>query len=117
MRSFSSMLHRRRHSRPVMISTVPAATDLKLRLKPGLKAKSVRHQRPAPEGGSPRTLTDFSLERALSDFGTIRNEPTLAHYLDGAHKAGLHDCATREELQKYPKMTHLAACDTKRTMN
>ena len=60
---------------------------------------------------------DFSLERWLSDFGEIRDEPTLAHYLDGACKAGLRDCATAEELLKYPKMTHLAVCDTKRATN
>jgi adenylate cyclase len=60
---------------------------------------------------------DFSLERALSDFGTIRHEATLALYLDGARKAGLHDCASEAELQKYPKMKHLAVCDTERATN
>jgi tetratricopeptide (TPR) repeat protein len=60
---------------------------------------------------------NFSLERWLSDFGAIRDQPTLAHYLDGARKASLRDCATEAELQKYPKMTHLAFCDTKRATN
>jgi len=57
------------------------------------------------------------LERWLSDFGEIRDEPTLGHYLDGVRKAGLRECATPEELQKYPKMIHLAVCDGKRETN
>jgi adenylate cyclase len=61
-----------------------------------------------------RRYPDFSLERWLSDFGTIKDQPTLARYLDGARKAGLRDCATPADLQKYPKMKHLAACDAKR---
>ena len=64
-----------------------------------------------------RRYPDFSLERGLSDFGGIRNEATLALYLDGARKAGLRDCATPEELQNYPKMKHLALCDAKRATN
>jgi len=60
---------------------------------------------------------DPSFERLLSEFGGIRDQPTLALYLDGARKAGIRDCATAEELQKYPKMTHLAFCDTKRATN
>jgi hypothetical protein len=60
---------------------------------------------------------DFSMERALSDFGTPKDEPTLARYMDGARKAGLNECATEAELQKYPKMTHLALCDAKRATN
>jgi TolB-like protein/class 3 adenylate cyclase len=64
-----------------------------------------------------RRYPDFSFERMLNDLGGIRDQPTLAHYLDGVHKAGLRDCATAEELQKYPKMTHLAICDTKRATN
>jgi hypothetical protein len=46
MRSLSSRLHRRRRSRPVMISTDPLPTDLKLRFKLGFKVSSVR-QHPA----------------------------------------------------------------------
>lgn len=38
----------------------------------------------------------------------------FAHYLDGARKAGLRECATPEELQKHPKMTHLGVCEAKR---
>jgi TolB-like protein/Tfp pilus assembly protein PilF len=64
-----------------------------------------------------RRFPDCSFERLLSELGGIRDQPTLAHYLDGAHKAGLRDCATTEELQKYPKMTHLALCDAKRATN
>jgi tetratricopeptide (TPR) repeat protein len=60
---------------------------------------------------------DFSMERALSDFGTIPDQPTLAHYLDGVRKVGLNECATQAELQKYPQMTHLALCDTRRAAN
>ena len=56
-------------------------------------------------------------ERMLSEFGGIRDEPTLTHYLDGARKAGLRDCATPADLQKYPKMIHLAVCDAKRATN
>jgi adenylate cyclase len=61
-----------------------------------------------------RRYPEFSFERMLSDFGAIRHQATLEHYFDGIHKAGLRDCATQEELQKYPKMTHLAACDAQR---
>lgn len=64
-----------------------------------------------------RLYPDFSMERAFSDFGGITDEPTLAHYMDGARKAGLHECASDAELQKYPKMTHLGGCDTKRATN
>ena len=64
-----------------------------------------------------RRYTDLSLERMISEIGGIRDEPTLALYLDGARKAGLRECATQAELQKYPKMTHLAVCDAKRATN
>jgi tetratricopeptide (TPR) repeat protein len=64
-----------------------------------------------------RRYPDFSLERTLSDFGGTKDERTLAHYLDGARKAGLRDCASAEELQNYPKMAHLAVCDGKRATN
>ncbi len=57
------------------------------------------------------------MERMFSDFGGIEDRPTLAHYLEGARKAGLSECATVAELQKYPKMTHLALCDAKRATN
>jgi hypothetical protein len=58
-----------------------------------------------------------SMERAFSDFGEFTDQPTLAHYLEGARKAGLNECATEAELQKYPKMTHLALCDSRRATN
>jgi TolB-like protein/Tfp pilus assembly protein PilF len=61
-----------------------------------------------------RRYPDFSMERMFSDFGGIEDQPTLAHYLEGARKAGLNECATRAELKKYPKMMRLALCDTKR---
>jgi hypothetical protein len=64
-----------------------------------------------------RRYPDFSLERAFSDFGAIQDPPTLEHYLDGVRKAGLSECATMAELQKYPKMVHLAVCDTRRATN
>ena len=64
-----------------------------------------------------RRYPDFSVERALSDFGGISDEPTLAHYLDGARKAGLNECATEAELPKYPTMTHLALCNSRRSMH
>jgi hypothetical protein len=60
---------------------------------------------------------ELSLERLLSDIGGIPDQPTLALYLDGVRKAGLNDCATQAELQKYPKMTHLPLCDAKRATN
>jgi hypothetical protein len=61
---------------------------------------------------------DFSFERAGSELGApIKHEPTLALYLDGVRKAGLNECATQAELQKYPKMTHMALCDTRRATN
>jgi hypothetical protein len=50
----------------------------------------------------------------LSDFGAIGDQGTLAHYLEGARKAGLNECATEAELRKYPKVTHLALCDARR---
>lgn len=59
----------------------------------------------------------LAAERALSDFGAIPDQPTLAHYLDGARKAGLSECASQAELQKYPKMTHLALCEATRATN
>jgi TolB-like protein/Tfp pilus assembly protein PilF len=61
-----------------------------------------------------RRYPDFSLERALSDFGTINDQPMLERYMDGVRKAGLNECATEEELQKYPKMKRLALCDKNR---
>ena len=61
-----------------------------------------------------RRYPDFSMERALSDFGAIRDPATLAHYLDGVSKAGLRECADAAELQRYPKMTHLPTCDARR---
>ena len=65
-----------------------------------------------------RRYPDLSLERALSDFmGEYTDQPTLALYLDGARKAGIRECASQPELQKYPKMTHLALCDAKRATN
>jgi TolB-like protein/class 3 adenylate cyclase/Tfp pilus assembly protein PilF len=44
-----------------------------------------------------RRYPDFSLERAMSDLtgGPIRDQPTLEHYMNGARKAGLNDCAKR----------------------
>jgi tetratricopeptide (TPR) repeat protein len=65
-----------------------------------------------------RRFPDFSFERAVSELGgPIKHEPTLALYLDGARKAGLNECATESELQKYSKMTHLAVCDARRSTN
>ena len=64
-----------------------------------------------------RHYPEFSMERLLSDFGGIPDPPTLALYLDGVRKAGLNECATQAELQKYPKMTHLALCDARRATN
>jgi hypothetical protein len=64
-----------------------------------------------------RRYSDFSLERILSDFGDFPDQPSLAPYLDGVRKAGLNECATQAELQKYPKMTHLALCDARRATN
>jgi tetratricopeptide (TPR) repeat protein len=65
-----------------------------------------------------RRFPDCSFERLLMErFRAIKDQPTLAHYLDGARKAGLRDCATPEEQQKYPKMTHLAVSDAKRATN
>ncbi|MBV8094147.1 MAG: hypothetical protein JO110_13185 [Acetobacteraceae bacterium] len=64
-----------------------------------------------------RRYPDFSLERFMSDFGPIPDQTMLAHYMDGARKAGLNDCATDDELKKYPKMTHLAVCDARHATN
>jgi tetratricopeptide (TPR) repeat protein len=61
-----------------------------------------------------RRFPDNSFERIMSDFGLIPDQSTFEHYLDGARKAGLPDCATQAELQKMPKMIHLAVCDAKR---
>ena len=61
-----------------------------------------------------RRYPEFSMERCLSDFGAIPDQPTLALYLDGVRRAGLNECATPAELQQYPKTTHLALCDSKR---
>jgi TolB-like protein len=64
-----------------------------------------------------RRYPDFSWERLSSDFGAIPDQPTLALYFEGAHKAGLNECATQAEMQKYPMMTHLALCDVRRAAN
>jgi tetratricopeptide (TPR) repeat protein len=64
-----------------------------------------------------RRYPDFSMERFLSDFGPIPDKSVREHYMEGTHKAGLRECATAEELQKYPKMTHLAVCDARRATN
>jgi adenylate cyclase len=65
-----------------------------------------------------RRFPDCSFERLLMErFRAIKDQPTLARYLDGARKAGLRDCATPEEVQKYPKMMRLALCDAKRATN
>jgi TolB-like protein/class 3 adenylate cyclase len=64
-----------------------------------------------------RRYPEFSFERLMSDFGGIPDQPTLALYLDGVRKAGLNECATQAELQKYPNMTHLPLCDAKRATN
>jgi hypothetical protein len=45
------------------------------------------------------------------------DQKTLSHYLESVRKAGLSECATDAELQKYSKMKHLALCDTKRAAN
>jgi hypothetical protein len=54
------------------------------------------------------------MERAISEFGTIKDQSTLARYLDGARKAALRECATPAELEKYPTIKHLATCNTER---
>jgi TolB-like protein/class 3 adenylate cyclase/Tfp pilus assembly protein PilF len=64
-----------------------------------------------------RLYPDPSMERLFSDFGAIKDQATLAHYMEGARKAGLNECATAAELRKYPKMTHLALCDERRARN
>jgi tetratricopeptide (TPR) repeat protein len=61
-----------------------------------------------------RLYPDFSMERWFSDFGGIKDQATLAHYMEGARKAGLNECATEADLRKYPKITHLALCDARR---
>ena len=61
-----------------------------------------------------RRYPDFSMERALSDFGGIRDPATLARYLDGARKAGLHECAGEEELRAHPQMRPLPVCAARR---
>jgi tetratricopeptide (TPR) repeat protein len=61
-----------------------------------------------------RLYPDFSMERLFSDFGAIKDQATLAHYMEGARKAGLNECATESDLRKYPKMMHLALCDARR---
>jgi tetratricopeptide (TPR) repeat protein len=64
-----------------------------------------------------RRYPEYSMERFLSEQGGIPDQPTLALYLDGVRKAGLNECATQAELQKYPKMIHLALCDARRVTN
>jgi hypothetical protein len=64
-----------------------------------------------------RRYPNFSLERMLNDFGDFPDQPSLAPYLDGVRKAGLNECATPADLQKYPKMTHRASCDANRATN
>jgi len=64
-----------------------------------------------------RRYSEFSWERFMSDLGGIPDQPTMGLYLDGVRKAGLNECATPAELQKYPKMTHLPLCDAKRATN
>jgi hypothetical protein len=54
------------------------------------------------------------MERSFSDFGGIKDPATLAFYMEGAGEAGLSGCATEAELQKYPKIMHLALCDARR---
>ena len=64
-----------------------------------------------------RSFPDCSFERILSEFGGIPTDSVRTQYLEASRKAGIRDCATQEELQKYPKMTHLAVCDTERATN
>jgi TolB-like protein/class 3 adenylate cyclase/Flp pilus assembly protein TadD len=64
-----------------------------------------------------RRYPDFSMERALGDFGPIPDKSVRERYMEGTRKAGLPECDTAHELQKYPKMTHLAVCDAKRATN
>ena len=61
-----------------------------------------------------RRYPDFSVERMLSDLGPIPDKSMRGHYMEGARKAGLNECATEADLRKYPKMTHLVYCDTQR---
>jgi adenylate cyclase len=61
-----------------------------------------------------RAYPEFSMERLFSDLGGIAHEPTLALYLEGARKAGLHECATQAEVTKDSNMTRLSLCDVRR---
>ena len=54
------------------------------------------------------------MERALSELSGIRDNATLAHYLDGVRKAGLRECAGADEFQAHPKMVRLPVCDARR---
>jgi TolB-like protein/class 3 adenylate cyclase/Tfp pilus assembly protein PilF len=64
-----------------------------------------------------RRYPDFSMERMLSDFSPIPDKSIREHFMEGTRKASLRECATPEELQKYPKMMRLAVCDAKRATN
>ena len=61
-----------------------------------------------------RRYPNFSMERALSEFGGIKDPAMLAHYLDGVRKAGLRECAGADERQAHPKMVRLPVCDARR---
>lgn len=64
-----------------------------------------------------RHFPDPSFERLVSENGGFKDAATEALYREGARRAGIPECATTEDLRKYPKMTHLAFCDTKRATN
>ena len=97
------------------VETVPLWTQMVLALSYAQLGRQI--DAAAAKAELLRRYPEFSWERFMSDFGGIPDQPIMALYLDGVHKAGLNECATQAELQKYPKMTHLALCDAKRTTN
>jgi len=62
-----------------------------------------------------RRFPGWSAEKHLSDTGTFANLADLEHYLNDIRKAGVRECMTEEELQKWPMVSRLPSCEQQRT--
>jgi class 3 adenylate cyclase len=72
-----------------------------------------RRRSPSCRGSTPTFR--WSAHSAITVRSRTRRRSRSVQYMEGARRAGLNECATAAELQKYPKMTHLALCDARRT--
>ncbi len=60
---------------------------------------------------------EWSAERRMSDFGAFARDTEPLLFAEGARKAGLPVCATAAQLQQWPDMKRLAACEQQRMQN